>query len=123
MSINQLTIAKGPIVVQAMTHFLIDCADYFHVGLAPLSTQVLGLHFQQLQHVQLHQRMTNFERSLQYGRRLEHHQHHDARMLPFGEFVQDAQQIDARENCGHAKCEEKCENWCGRPVRGVKQMC
>lgn len=35
-------------------YLLIDSTHGLHVGLAPLSTQVFGLHLEQLQHIQLH---------------------------------------------------------------------
>jgi len=81
-----------------MPDFIVDGRHQFHVGLAPLPTQVLGLHLQQLQRVQLHQNVAHPERPFEHRGRLEHHEHHGSRVLPFGQFVQRSQQIDGGEN-------------------------
>lgn len=58
-----------------MPHLLVDGRHRLHVALAPLSPQVLGLHFEQLQHIELHHGLFHLQGPLQDGRRLEHHQH------------------------------------------------
>lgn len=64
-------IPKGPIVVEAMTNFLVDGAHGLHIRLPPLATKVLGLHFEQLEHVELHECMPNLQSFLQNRGRFE----------------------------------------------------
>lgn len=70
-----LTIAVSPVVVQPVPHLLVDGRHRLHVALAPLSSQILGLHLEQLQHIELHHGLFHLQGPLQDGRRLEHHQH------------------------------------------------
>lgn len=58
-----------------MPHLLVDGRHRLHVALAPLSPQILGLHLEQLQHVELHHGLLHLKGPLQDGCRLEHHQH------------------------------------------------
>ena len=72
---NERTVAERPVVVEPMAHFLIDGAHRLHVGFAPLSAQILGLHLEQFQHVQLQQGVLDFQGPLQDRRRFENDQH------------------------------------------------
>ena len=71
----RLAVAIGPVVVEAMTNFLIDGAHRLHVGFAPLTAQIFGLHLQQLQHVQLQQSVLDLQGPLQDRRRFKDDQH------------------------------------------------
>lgn len=70
-----LTVAVGPVVVEPVPHLLVDGRHGLHVALAPLPPQVLGLHLEQLQHVQLHHGLLHLQGPLQDGGGFEHHQH------------------------------------------------
>ena len=72
---KELTVAIRPVIVESMANLLVNGAHCFHVGFAPLPAQILGLHFQQLQDVELQQGMFHFQRTLQYGSRFKDDQH------------------------------------------------
>ena len=80
----------------------VDGGDGLHVAAAPVPAEVLGLHLQQLQDVQLHHRVPDLEGALQDGRRAEDHQHHCAEVLPLGQLLQDPHQVDAGEEVSPA---------------------
>lgn len=60
------TISVGPVVIEPVAHLLVDGGHCLHVALPPLSPQVLGLHLEQLQHVQLHHGLLDLQGTLQY---------------------------------------------------------
>ena len=60
-----LTISVGPVVVHAVPHLLVDGRHGLHVALPPLPAQVLGLDFQQLEHVELHHGLLHLQGTLQ----------------------------------------------------------
>lgn len=64
---RSLTVAVGPVVVQPMPHLLVDGRHGLHVALSPLPSQILGLHLEQLQHIQLHHGLFHFQGPLQDG--------------------------------------------------------
>lgn len=41
--------------------------------------------------------MPDFECSLEYGRRAEHHQHNSSKVFPLGQLLEDAQEVDGSE--------------------------
>lgn len=72
---RSLTVAIGPVVIEPVPHLLVDGGHGLHIALPPLPSQILGLHLEQLQHVQLHHGLLHLQGPLQDGGRLEHHQH------------------------------------------------
>lgn len=69
------TVAVGPVVVEPVADLLVDGRHGLHVALPPLAAQVLGLDFEELEHVQLHHGLLDLEGSLQDGGGLKDHQH------------------------------------------------
>ena len=94
-----------------ISYFGVDGAHGFHVRFPPLSSEILGLHLQQLQHVQLQHSVLHLQSPLEYRGRLEHDQHlkgqrnseilsesetdHDPGVFPLGELVKDPEEVDA----------------------------
>lgn len=70
-----LTVSVRPVIVESMADLLVDGRHGLHVALPPLASQVFGLHFEQLEDVQLHHGLLDLERPLQDGSGLKHHQH------------------------------------------------
>lgn len=66
-SAQGLTIAVGPVIIQPVPHLLVDGGHGLHVALPPLPSQVLGLHLEQLQHVELHHGLLHLQSPLQDG--------------------------------------------------------
>jgi hypothetical protein len=50
---RQPTVSVSPIVIEPVSDFGVDGAHRLHVRLPPLTAQILSLHLQQLQYVQL----------------------------------------------------------------------
>lgn len=58
------TIAISPVIIEPMSHFLVDCGHSFHVAFPPLTSQVLCLHFEKFQYIELHHGLLHFQGSL-----------------------------------------------------------
>lgn len=50
----KLTISISPVIVETMSHLLVDGRHGLHVALPPLTPQVFGLHFEQFEDIELH---------------------------------------------------------------------
>ncbi len=106
-------VGKGPVVVpredvisikvnqliptdhlQPVPDLLVNGTHRLHVVLAPLPPEKLGLHLEQLQRVHLEHRLPHPKTALQRLCTLEEDQHHDAAVLPLGQLVENAQQVD-----------------------------
>ena len=72
------TVAIRPVIREPMPNFLVDGAHSFHVALAPLPPEILRLHLEQFQDVQLHHRVLHLQRPLEDWGRLKHDQHLEA---------------------------------------------
>ena len=72
------TVAVRPVVREPMPNFLVDGAHGLHVAFAPLPPEILRLHLEQLQDVQLHHRVLHLQRPLQDRGGLKHDQHLEA---------------------------------------------
>ena len=78
-----------------MAHFLINGRQGAHVQASPLPPEKFGLQFERLQRVQLHDRIADTKSSFQYSSRLEEHQDQHTGSLPLGQFIENADEIDA----------------------------
>lgn len=62
-----LTVSIRPVVIQAMSNFLVDGRHGLHVAFPPLPPQVFGLHFEQFENIKLHHGLLDLQRPLQDG--------------------------------------------------------